>query len=411
MYCSRCGREIPEGNAFCGYCGASTAAPAGQAPSPPAYYAAPTLPAAAPKRRVSALPWVLGGLGLVGVVALVVVLLLVLGGNGESAAVEKVVRDYCKALEDKDADLLLEVMEPDFRRELENALGKDYKDFLDDYYFPELPDDLKVRIEKMETKIRGDRATVKVLEGTMSYTGEDGRKVSLGVSESDEEEVELAKVDGKWYLAKSWLEDNGFAPDDLEALSGGGKDNSGKDSSGKDNSGKDTSGGKDSSGGSAAADPETAMLDYLGRNYPSTSFDLIEMVASGNQAFGMALLDSGYLGLQNLLAEKKSSGWQVVQAGEDVDHPWWHDDVYGEVGSAMLDFVAANAEPSLTISIKYVLVRGNEAAGLVECTSTELEQPLVLMRRGSGGWYGVDIGTGIDIPYWYELYLQFMNGF
>ena len=411
MYCSRCGREIPEGNAFCGYCGASTAAPAGQAPSPPAYYAAPTPPAAAPKRRVSALPWVLGGLGLVGVVALVVVLLLVLGGNGESAAVEKVVRDYCKALEDKDADLLLEVMEPDFRRELKNALGKDYKDFLDDYYFPELPDDLKVRIEKMETKIRGDRATVKVLEGTMSYTGEDGRKVSLEASESDVEEVELAKVDGKWYLAKSWLEDNGFAPDDLEALSGGGKDNSGKDSSGKDNSGKDTSGGKDSSGGSAAADPETAMLDYLGRNYPSTSFDLIEMVASGNQAFGTALLDSGYLGSQNLLAEKKSSGWQVVQAGKDVDYPWWYQDVYLEVESAMLDFVAANAEPGLTFRMNDILVRGNEAAGLAECTSTELEQPLVLMRRGSGGWYGVDIGTGIDIPYWYELYLQFIYGF
>lgn len=76
-------------------------------------------------------------------------------------------------------------------------------------------------------------------------------------------------------------------------------------------------------------------------------------------------------------------------------------DEYQEVEEAMLAFVKANSAPGLEFEIVDLAIEGDEAVGRVVCISETLESPLVIMRKGAGGWYGVDFGTGIEPPGWY----------
>jgi len=149
-------------------------------------------------------------------VVLVLVLVFVVFKGGADKGPEKVVENFFRALEKKDMGMLLDVMEPDFVDELEEAFSKDYQDVLEEYLFSYVPDDLKVDIRKMDTKIEGDRAEVTILEGTMTYTDEYGDKVSEEASRSDMDSLELVKIKGKWYLSSEALADMGLAIEDIE---------------------------------------------------------------------------------------------------------------------------------------------------------------------------------------------------
>ena len=59
-----------------------------------------------------------------------------------------------------------------------------------------------------------------------------------------------------------------------------------------------------------------------------------------------------------------------------------------ELEKATLAYVKANSDPSLEFKIISLAINGNEAAGVVTCTNQYLERPLVIMEKGSGGWYG-----------------------
>jgi hypothetical protein len=171
-----------------------------------------------PAPRKSALPWILGILGVVAVVAVALVLVLVVfRGGADTGGPEEAVKTFFKAMEKKDVDILLDIMEPDFVSRLRKALGKEYRDMLEeylvDYYIPE---GLKVDIRKMDTRITGDGAEVTILEGTMTYTDESGDKVRLEASESDMDRIKLVKEGGKWYLSAETLEDMGLDIDDIE---------------------------------------------------------------------------------------------------------------------------------------------------------------------------------------------------
>ena len=260
MYCAECGKEIPDSSEFCGFCGATAAAPvaaagAGQAPAsasaaPPPPPSPPPAPPAGgppppppggmtppmgtgvpptpygPPAKKSPLPWILGVLGLLAVVAVVLVLVFVVfngddnggGGNGgkESANPEKTVENFFASLEKQDAKMLVGTMEPDYADEMKDILGKDYLDLLDEYFFAVFPDDLKITIDKMESDVTGDKAEVTVIEGTMTYTDEYGDKVTEDAADADMEAFELVKVDGKWYLSEDTLVEMGFDFSDLE---------------------------------------------------------------------------------------------------------------------------------------------------------------------------------------------------
>ncbi len=185
---------------------------AGQPPAQPGPYPAP--------RHRSPLPWALGGLGFAALVAVVLVLVFVVfaGPSGaEVAAAEEVARNFLASWEDKDADLLVSTFDPSFRAELESALGE-YYDLFFEHFFESVPDDLVIDIRKMDTRIDGDSAEVEFADGTMTYTDEDGDKVSEEAPETDMSYVRLQKVDGEWYLTADFLKEIGFDLDELASL-------------------------------------------------------------------------------------------------------------------------------------------------------------------------------------------------
>lgn len=242
MFCSKCGKEVADQAGFCPYCGAQVSPAdrppvspephAGQVAAPPGPPASPGPPAPpgppagqpplqpgpyTPPEKKSPLPWVLGGIGLVAVVAVVLVLVFVVFGGGSSAdasAAEEVALSFLKSWENRDAEALVATFEPSFRAELEDTLGEYYDQFFE-YFFEAVPDDLEITVRKMETKIDGDTAEVVFADGTMTYTDEDGEKVSDEASETDMSLVRLRKVDGKWYLDAAFLKEMGF---DLEEM-------------------------------------------------------------------------------------------------------------------------------------------------------------------------------------------------
>lgn len=73
-----------------------------------------------------------------------------------------------------------------------------------------------------------------------------------------------------------------------------------------------------------------------------------------------------------------------------------------EVEEAMLAFVKQNAAPGMEFRIENIVIHGGEAAGIAVCTSEALESPLVVMKKLASGWSGVDFGTGIEPPPWYQ---------
>ncbi len=256
MFCDNCGKEIGDQSAFCGFCGATIgqAAPGGEPaaptaasvppqappqpqaptapqappavppPSPPGMVAAPPMGTAAPPaaygptKKRSPLPWILGGVGILAVIALVLVLVLVVFKGGDSASgPETVVGNFYKSLEKQDVDMLLGTMEPEFVQEIKNILGKSYREDFSDFFFLGIPEDLKVTINKYNTKVNGNQATVKVVDGTVSYIDEYGDKVSEQASDSDVDALELVKIDGQWYISRGTLEDTfGFDLSELE---------------------------------------------------------------------------------------------------------------------------------------------------------------------------------------------------
>ncbi|MDI6832108.1 MAG: hypothetical protein QME88_12360 [Actinomycetota bacterium] len=157
------------------------------------------------------------------VAAVVLVLVFVVfkgdGGKTDTSAIERPVADFYKALEKRDAKMLVSTMEPDFAKQLKEVLGKDYIAILEEYFFASFPDDLKITIREMKTEMDGDdRAQVTVVDGTLSYTDEYGEKVSEEAAESELYAFEVVRVDGTWYISEETLIDIGFDPGDLEYL-------------------------------------------------------------------------------------------------------------------------------------------------------------------------------------------------
>ena len=75
-----------------------------------------------------------------------------------------------------------------------------------------------------------------------------------------------------------------------------------------------------------------------------------------------------------------------------------------EVEAAMLDLAKENSAPGMEFEIKNIVIHGDQAAGIVVCTSEKLESPLIVVAKGPGGWYLVDFGTGVEAPSWYPYY-------
>ncbi len=111
---------------------------------------------------------------------------------------------------------MLGTMEPDFVEQMESVLGEDYIELLQENFFAFFPDDIRYKITKMDTKVDGNKAVVRIMAATMSYTDEDGEKVKEEASGSDMDDFELVKLKGKWYLSRATLTAMGFDLSGLE---------------------------------------------------------------------------------------------------------------------------------------------------------------------------------------------------
>ncbi len=237
-FCAKCGAELSPDSPFCGSCGApvagAEAAPAQAAPPPPPPSAAapPPPPAAgSPAYGPPAAPagpafqppksggggakiaiFVLIGLLVIGAVV-GVVLWLTLGGdddNGGSggggsatSGPEKVVDTFLKAMEEKDAEMLLGTFAPSALEELEDEMGGYYGDLEElfgDILFSSY-ESMEFNGVKYDTEIDGDTATVKIVAGSVTIVDEYGDKSTEDIEDSETStELELVKEDGNWYI-------------------------------------------------------------------------------------------------------------------------------------------------------------------------------------------------------------------
>ena len=107
MYCTRCGKQNPEGAAFCYSCGAPLYQPRQQVPQNQApRYGQP------PKKKHRALPWIIAG-AVVAAAAIALVLVLVLGGRGGFSDPEEAAFEMYQAVMLRDFDKAMGAIHPD----------------------------------------------------------------------------------------------------------------------------------------------------------------------------------------------------------------------------------------------------------------------------------------------------------
>jgi hypothetical protein len=238
-FCANCGSEIEAGSAFCGSCGAAAPAeaappaaptvmtpppaapPTGMPPTPPPAAAPPAYgpPAAPMPSPAYSQPSGGGGGGKIALIAIIAVLgigivvVLLLGfavgpkwfvSDGEVADVEKVVDNFLKAMETKNAKLLVSTLPPSTVKEIEDEISDygdydDIEEFFEDVLFSYY-ESMKFSGVKYQTTIKGDKATVNIVGGTLTMVDEYGDKTTEDAEDSDTSEIQLIKENGKWYI-------------------------------------------------------------------------------------------------------------------------------------------------------------------------------------------------------------------
>jgi hypothetical protein len=217
--CSKCGNSIADDQTVCASCGqpvaaeamaptATEAAQAAAAPTPPYAPQGTAAPlggwsAQAPKKSKKGLWIALAAL----VVAIAVAAALVFGVFkdqifGGASTPDKAVQKLISAVENKDADAFLDLVDPGTLSMLK-ALGMssdDIKASLAEDVFTY--DSIKFSGVKTETEMNGDNAATVTFTGGTVTTVQNGEETTEDlVGSEDWSSLQLAKIDGKWYMS------------------------------------------------------------------------------------------------------------------------------------------------------------------------------------------------------------------
>jgi len=214
MFCTQCGKDIPDGSVFCTECGApmepvgqpaeaptGATAPPPQAavtsppPGPPAAAAPPGVATGATKPGRKWLLPVVGLVALAVIAAVVLVLVFVVfkGGSGPEDAVKK----FLEAVQDNNINTVVSLVDPvpfkllpgskeAFRQDVkENApMGK-----------------VEFQGLKLKGDVEGNKAEVKATGGTAKYKDEKGKTVTEGAGKFVGTAY-CVKRQGSWYLSE-----------------------------------------------------------------------------------------------------------------------------------------------------------------------------------------------------------------
>jgi len=203
MFCRKCGKAVPEDKKFCSNCGAPVeeqpaAEARPEAPVASVSAAAPVMEAgaAAKKPRKWWLWATVGGAGLLVIIAVVLVLVLVVfkGSSGPEGTVQK----FFNAAQARDSAAAYSTIQPSFFKG-NSDLVKAFKDGV----FKQLPKSAKFKGLAYETTIDGDKGTVKLTGGKITFV-RSGKEQSAPVSElGDSATFHVVKEGGNWYIEAS----------------------------------------------------------------------------------------------------------------------------------------------------------------------------------------------------------------
>ncbi len=324
-YCERCGAELDPLSGSCARC----AAEAGQAEpaqagspvpdQPPPGGCQPPLPPAVPPAPAGkgARAAVIAAVAGLGAAALALVLLLGFavgpkwfvsedgdrasseeGAAGEGGP-ERAVEAFYRAMQKGDASAMLSLVEPDNRRQLDlMAQAQGFTDglaLLNDYINTAFPlRDLQINGLELESEVKGDTATVRVIGGKATYTGAGGNIVKESYTDRGDVfgdgDFEMVKKGGKWYIE---LEVAGSSTD------GGGN----QADSGSGGSGTSTS----------RSDPEKVVGAYFQAMKDKDSRLLISTFSPSSVAqLESQLAEAGYGSLETFFEEFFFSSYQSI---------------------------------------------------------------------------------------------------
>lgn len=203
MFCRKCGKAVPEDKKFCVHCGAPVeeglaAEASPEVPVASVSAAAPVVEAGAAGKKPG--KWWLwatvGGAGLLVIIAVALVLVLVVfkGSSGPEGAVQK----FFNAAQVRDSAAAYNTIQPSFFKG-NSELVKAFKDGV----FKQLPKGAKFKGVKYEATINGDKGTVKLASGKVTFV-QDGKEQTAAVSElGDSATFHVVKEGGNWYIEAS----------------------------------------------------------------------------------------------------------------------------------------------------------------------------------------------------------------
>jgi len=115
------------------------------------------------------------------------------------------VRSLYLCLEQRDASGLLKLLPPSYRKKLKDKYGEDYRKPINSYFFKPLPQGLDIRDLELKEELNGEKATVTVISGKISYIHPSGHTVEdelLGNQSiaGGASVFNLAMKNGNWFI-------------------------------------------------------------------------------------------------------------------------------------------------------------------------------------------------------------------